>query len=65
MNPVPFWMVYVEDKQAPVHKHNNAVDAIREAGRLAQKANANAYVMQAVGVAQPRVEVEFKDIKCD
>lgn len=60
-----FWMVWVNNKAAPLVRHDNLVDAIREAGRLAQKTNAETFVLQSVGVAEPRVEVDFKEIKCD
>jgi hypothetical protein len=61
-----FWMVWVEGKAQPTMKHDNPVDAIREAGRLAQKTNTKAYVVETIGVAEPRVEVDFQEMKkCD
>jgi hypothetical protein len=61
-----FWMVWIDGKSGPSIQHDNVMDAIREAGRLAQKQNLKAYVLEAVGVALPRVEVEFQEIrKCD
>lgn len=61
-----FWMVWLDGKSGPSIQHDNVVDAIREAARLSEKHNLKAYVLEAIGVSLPRVEVEFQELKkCD
>lgn len=48
-----FWMVYVEDKASPRHKHTAFELAKAEAERLAIVEGERAYVLEAVGYARP------------
>ena len=45
----PFYMVFVEGKNAPTKKYDDINEANEEAMRLAEKEHTNAYVLKAVG----------------
>ena len=42
-----FYMIYVEGGNAPAIKHNDNIDALREAERLAIKTQKKTYVLKA------------------
>ena len=44
-----FWMVYLEGRNTPAHKHQHKTAAVAEAGRLYEKEKRRAYVLEVVG----------------
>jgi hypothetical protein len=43
-----FYMVYVEGRQSPTHKHEQFESAHREAERLTRSTRQKAYVLEAI-----------------
>jgi hypothetical protein len=62
-----FWMVLTEGGNYPTVRHDNIIEAMREASRLAQKQERNAYVLECVGVVSCRKEIitKYEEIKHD
>jgi hypothetical protein len=45
---IKFWMVFVEEGNAPTFKHDEYDGALRESKRLAETLNKKTYVLEAI-----------------
>lgn len=48
MNTKPFFMVYVEGRKSPTHKHENLNSAETEAKRLAKMVDRKVYILCSI-----------------
>lgn len=62
-----FWMVFAEGGQTPTKRHDNIIDAMREAERISQKNERSTYVLECVGMVICRKEIltQYKEIGYD
>ena len=60
-----FWMLFAEGGQTPAVRHDNIVEAMREAQRIAEKTERNCYVLEYVGVVVCKKEVltRYEEVK--
>jgi len=60
-----FWMVFSDGGNTPTVRHDNIMEAMREAQRIALKNERNCFVLECVGVVICKKEVltQYKEIK--
>lgn len=60
-------MVFAEGGQTPTKRHDNIIDAMREAERLAQKNERSTFVLECVGQVTCRKEIitKYEEVKYD
>lgn len=60
-------MVFAEGGQAPTVRHDNIMEAMREAERISRKNERNCYVVESVGVVVCKKEIltQYKEINYD
>lgn len=60
-----FWVVFAEGGQSPTVRHDNIIEAMREAQRIAHKNERHCYVLECVGMVtcQKEVITQYKEIK--
>lgn len=57
-----FYMIYVEGGSTPAVKHNNPIDAQREAERLALRTNKKTYILKAEQLVEA-VGIKISNLK--
>lgn len=56
-----FYMLFVEERRAPVHKHSNLSSAKQEAERLAEQTGKTVYVLKPVAKVR-KTGMEWRDV---